>query len=93
MKKENHPELVIVFHNLRSYDGHFIIQEAAKYTDNIRVIVQSFEKYMTISFCGLKFIDSFLFLASSLEKLTENLVVIHRTNRWIHQHNYIIYSI
>ena len=75
MKKENHPELVIVFHNLRSYDGHFIIQEASKYTDNIRVIAQSFEKYMTITFRGLKFIDSFLFLASSLEKLTENLIV------------------
>ena len=39
------------------------------------LIAISFEKYMTIGFRGLRFIDSFLFLASSLEKLTENLVI------------------
>ena len=75
IKNGRNPDLVIVFHNLRSYDGHFIIKEAAQYTDNIRVIAQSFEKYMTINFAGLKFIDSFLFLSSSIEKLTENLII------------------
>ena len=74
-KKGNikYEDLVIVFHNLRSYDGHFIINCASKHCDNVRVIKQSFEKFMTFSFCGLRFIDSILFMAESLEKLTESL--------------------
>ena len=66
-------DLVIIFHNLRSYDGNFIIQHASKFCKNIKVLKQSFEKFMTFSFCGLKFIDSFLFMSSSLDNLTESL--------------------
>ena len=73
-KTESKPEdLKIIFHNLRGYDGHFIIQEASKYTLNVKVIKQSFEKFMTFSFCNLRFIDSFLFMSSSLDILTESL--------------------
>jgi hypothetical protein len=67
-------ELIVIFHNLRNYDGHFIIQEASKYTDKIRVINQSFEKYMMFSFCDIKFIDSFQFLSESLDTLSKNLI-------------------
>jgi len=63
----------VIFHNLRGYDGHFIIKEASKYTSRIDVIAQSFEKYMTFKFLGLRFIDSFLFMSESLEKLAKNL--------------------
>ena len=63
----------VIFHNLRSYDGHFIIQEASEYTDKIIVIAQSFEKYMSFSFMDLKFMDSFQYLSSSLEELAKNL--------------------
>lgn len=66
-------DLIVVFHNLRGYDGHFIIQEAHKFTKNIKVIAQSFEKYMTFSFCGLRFIDSFQFLSDSLSNLTDSM--------------------
>jgi len=73
--KEYHAsvDLIVAFHNLRGYDGHFILQEATKYTDNIRAINQSFEKYMTFQFMGLRFIDSFLFLSESLSKLADSL--------------------
>jgi len=70
---EVNADLICAFHNLRGYDGHFIIQEASKYTDNVRAISQSFEKFMTFSFLGLKFIDTFLFMSSSLDTLTESL--------------------
>ena len=67
--------LPIIFHNLRGYDGHFIIQEAHNYTKNVSSIMQSFEKYMTFSFMNLKFIDSMQFMNSSLENLAENLII------------------
>ena len=71
--------LPIVFHNLRGYDGHFIIKKAydiIKAMDkepNIHVIPNSYEKFMSFGIGKLKFIDSIQFMASSLEKLVENL--------------------
>ena len=66
-------DLICAFHNLRGYDGHFIIQASSKYTTNVRAISQSFEKFMTFSFLGLKFIDTFLFMSSGLETLADSL--------------------
>jgi len=67
--------LPIVFHNLRGYDGHQIIQEAFNLFPNsdISVIPNSYDKFMSFKFGPLKFIDSFQFMASSLESLVENL--------------------
>ena len=67
--------LPVVFHNLRGYDGHQIIREAFNlYPDReFSIIPNSFEKFMSFKFGSLKFIDSFQFMASSLEKLVENL--------------------
>ena len=71
--------LPIVFHNLRAYDGHFIIKKCydiVKSMDqepNIHVIPNSYEKFMSFDIGNLKFIDSVQFMASSLEKLIENL--------------------
>ena len=42
-------------------------------TPNIHVIPHSYEKFMSCSIGNLKFIDSIQFMASSLEKLVENL--------------------
>ena len=39
----------------------------------IKAIPNSYEKFMSFTIGDLKFIDSFQFMASSLEKLTENL--------------------
>ena len=67
-----------MFHNLRGYDSHFIIKKAydiANKLDNpkIDVIPNSYEKFMSFNIGNLKFIDSLQFMASSLEKLVENL--------------------
>ena len=40
---------------------------------NIHVIPNSYEKFMSFDIGRLKFIDSIQFMASSLEKLVENL--------------------
>ena len=77
-----------IFHNLRGYDSHFIMQqigEIAKkhaYTNkkgekqdlNINAIPSNMEKYMAFMLGNhLTFIDSFQFMSSSLDKLVSNL--------------------
>ena len=75
-------KIPVVFHNLKGYDGHFIINELgeiikkAKETEeriSIKVIAQNAEKYMAFYISKLSFIDSFQFMSSSLEKLSGNL--------------------
>ena len=62
-----------VFHNLKNYDSHLIMQELGKFNLKIIVIPNGLEKYM--SFCissKLSFIDSFQFLSSSFHSLDKN---------------------
>ena len=77
-------KIPVVFHNLKGYDSHFIINELgdiikkAKETEEeeikINVIAQNAEKYMAFYIGNnLSFIDSLQFLNSSLEKLAGNL--------------------
>ena len=68
----------VVFHNLRGYDSHFIIKEAYTLSNKLNnarfnVIPLSYEKFMSFDINHLRFIDSYLFMAESLEKLIENL--------------------
>jgi len=79
--------LLLYFTILGSYDGHFIIKEASNYTENIQVIAQSFEKYMTFMFCKLRFIDSFQFVSASLEKLVDSLIT-DDYNNFVHTKKY-----
>ena len=73
-------KIPVVFHNLKGYDSHFIMNELGelikKGEDNItiNVIAQNAEKYMAF-YIGkhLSFIDSFAFMSSSLDKLAVNL--------------------
>ena len=37
--------------------------------DNIQIIAQNFEKYMTFSFGEFRFLDSFAFMSSSLDTI------------------------
>ena len=62
-------------HNLRGYDGHLIIEHIYQLypTKDIQAIRNNYEKFMSFKIGELKFIDSFQFMASSIEKLTENL--------------------
>ena len=75
-------KIPVVFHNLKGYDSHFIINELgeiikkAKETEeriSIKVIAQNAEKYMAFYISKLSFIDSFQFMSSSLDKLAGNL--------------------
>ena len=73
-------KIPVVFHNLKGYDSHFIINELGelikKGEENIKinVIAQNAEKYMAF-YIGkhLSFVDSFAFMSSSLDKLAGNL--------------------
>ena len=81
-------KIPVIFHNLRGYDSHFIMQqirEIAKkhaYTNkkgekqdlNINAIPNNMEKYMAFMLGNhLTFINSFQFMSSSLDKLVNNL--------------------
>ncbi|EZA52005.1 hypothetical protein X777_09439 [Ooceraea biroi] len=76
----------IVFHNISSYDAHFIIKElASNFKGNVNVLLINKEKYISFTkhvygfeddkttwrnHMQLRFIDSFKFLSSSLDKLS-----------------------
>ena len=81
-------KIPVIFHNLRVYDSHFIMQEIGAIVKNhayknnkgevkqmnINAIPNNMEKYMTFMLGNhLTFIDSFQFMSSSLEKLVDNL--------------------
>jgi len=64
----------VVFHNLRGYDSHHIMQAIGKFKNlKIQVIPNTLEKYISFTLGNLRFIDSLQFMATSLEKLVGNL--------------------
>ena len=81
-------KIPVIFHNLRGYDSHLIMQEIGEivkqntYIDNkgeerhmnINAIPNNMEKYMAFMLGNhLTFLDSFQFMSSSLDKLVSNL--------------------
>ena len=81
-------KIPVVFHNLKGYDSHFIMQEIGdiakknvyvdekgrKHEMSINVIPCNMEKYMAFMLGPhLVFIDSFQFMSSSLSNLVNNL--------------------
>ena len=91
--------LPVVFHNLRGYDSHFIIKKAYDIMNQLdkyevkmsgkekrvrfSVIPNSNEKFMSLNVGHLKFIDSFQFMASSLESLVDNLIEKKQDDKYI----------
>ena len=64
----------IIFHNLKGYDGHFIIRELNNFNNiDIQVIPKSTEKYMSIIIKKNIFLDSLQFMKASLSELADNL--------------------
>ena len=64
----------VIFHNLKGYDSHLIFKELSKFNCKIRVLPNGLEKYMSFTLNGnIAFIDSMLFMKSSLDKLVKNL--------------------
>ena len=71
--KLNH-KIPVVFHNLKKYDSHLIMQKLGKFNLKIHVIPNRLGKYMSFSINNkLSFIDSFPFPSSSLDSLVKNL--------------------
>ena len=81
-------KIPVIFHNLRGYDSHFIMQKLGQIVKkhtyknnkgedkqmNINAIPNNMEKYMAFMLGKhLNFIDSFQFMSSSLDKLVSNL--------------------
>ena len=81
-------KIPVVFHNLKGYDSHFIMQEIGnivkknayfdkegkKHEMSINVIPCNMEKYLAFMLGQhLVFIDSFQFMSSSLSNLVNNL--------------------
>ena len=61
----------VVFHNLKGYDSHLIMQQIHKITGRLSCIPNNTEKYISFSVGHLKFLDSFQFMGSSLAKLVD----------------------
>ena len=81
-------KIPVIFHNLRGYDSHLIMQEVGEIVKkhtyinkkgkktqmNINAIPNNTEKYMAFMLGNnLVFLDSFQFMSSGLEKLVSNL--------------------
>ena len=81
-------KIPVIFHNLRGYDSHFIMQQIGKIAKNhackdkkgeeqnqkINTIPNNMEQYMAFMLGKhLMFLDSFQFMSSSLDKLVSNL--------------------
>ena len=87
IKPEN-LKIPVIFHNLRGYDSHFIMQQIGEMAKNyayknkkrkeqhlkINAIPNNMEKYMAFMLGNhLNFTDSFQFMSSSLDKLVNNI--------------------
>ena len=82
-------KIPVIFHNLRGYDSHHLMQELGRFRKEINVIPNNMEKYMSFSVGTRKkyhdwekeehlkydlcFIDSFQFMSSCLENLVKDL--------------------
>ena len=64
----------VIFHNLKGYDSHLIFKELNKFNGKILVTSNGLEKYMSFTLNkSIVFINSMLFMNSSLDKLVKKL--------------------
>ena len=64
----------VVFHNLKNYDSHIIIQELSKFNLKINVMANGLEKYMSFTVNNkFSLLDNFQFPSSSLDSLVKNV--------------------
>lgn len=68
-------KIPVVFHNLKGYDSHILLQAYGKYKERkLFCIAQNSQKFISFSTGSLTFIDSFQFMSSSLDTLVKNLL-------------------
>ena len=67
----------IFFHNFSGYDSHLIFEELLTQAYNLKlainIIPKSLENYVSVQVCCLRFLDSYRFLSSSLDKLIKSI--------------------
>ena len=67
-------KVLVIFNNLKGYDSHLTFKELSKFNCKVSVITNGLEKFMSFTLNkNLVFIDSMLFMNSSLDKLIKNL--------------------
>ena len=62
-------QIPVVFHNLRGYDAHHLMQAMSQLQKEVKYVSNNMEKYITFSVEGLHFIDSLNVLQGSLDSL------------------------
>ena len=67
--KSKTDQIPIVFHNLRGYDAHHLMQAMSNLQKEVKCVANNMEKYITFSVGGLRFIDSLKFLQGSFDSL------------------------
>ena len=55
-------QIPVVFHNLRGYDAHHLMQAMSQLQREVKCVTNNMEKYITFSVGGRRFIDSLNFL-------------------------------
>ena len=63
----------VIFHDLKGYDGHLLMQAMARVRGEIKCIPTNTEKYISFSLENPRFVDSVNFLLSSLDKLVKGI--------------------
>ena len=58
-------QIPVVFHNLRGYDAHHLMQVMSQLQKEAKCVANNMEKYITFSVGGMRFIDSLNFLQGS----------------------------
>ena len=89
-------DVIVFIHNLKRYDGHLIMQNigqfAEKHNASLECVAKGIENYImfALTFSGnqtkrwrIKFLDSYQFLSSSLDKLVANLNKEGQMNNFI----------
>ena len=62
-------QIPVVFHNLRGYDAHHLMQAMSQLQKEVKCVANNMEKYITFSVGGLRFLDALNFLQGSLDSL------------------------
>ena len=77
----------VIFHNLKGYDGHLLMQTMARVEGEIKCIPTNTEKYISFSLGNLRFIDSLNFLLKSLENVVKGTDDFHIMTKLMPEEN------
>ena len=64
-------QILVIFHNMKNYDSHLLMQAMARVQGEIKCIPTNTEKYISFSLGNLRFIDSLNFMQRCLHKLVK----------------------